>query len=123
MAPNQRGEVSEVVVAHVRAVLIYRRGPWRSCEAVEFVILEWVYWFNNRRLLEPIGKTSRRRKPRNATTLCSASKNWQRDSNQTASGNPGAVQSASNVDSIKSMTWINNDTERGWRANDQRAIP
>jgi len=31
------------------------RGPWRSLEAVEFATLEWVDWFNNRRLLEPIG--------------------------------------------------------------------
>ena len=30
-------------------------GPWRSFEAVELVTLEWVDWFNNRRLLEPIG--------------------------------------------------------------------
>jgi transposase InsO family protein len=28
---------------------------WRSLEAVEFATLEWVDWFNNRRLLEPIG--------------------------------------------------------------------
>jgi transposase InsO family protein len=34
---------------------IHRRGPWRSFEAVEFATLEWVDWFNNRRLLEPIG--------------------------------------------------------------------
>jgi transposase InsO family protein len=33
----------------------HRRGPWRSLEAVEFATLEWVDWFNNRRLLEPIG--------------------------------------------------------------------
>ena len=32
-----------------------RRGPWRNFEAVEFATLEWVDWFNNRRLLEPIG--------------------------------------------------------------------
>ena len=32
-----------------------RRGPWRSLEVVEFVTLEWVDWFNHRRLLEPIG--------------------------------------------------------------------
>jgi putative transposase len=31
------------------------RCPWRSCEAVEFATLEWVGWFNHRRLLEPIG--------------------------------------------------------------------
>jgi transposase InsO family protein len=35
--------------------VIHRRGPWRNLEAVEFATLEWVDWFNNRRLLEPIG--------------------------------------------------------------------
>lgn len=35
--------------------LIRRRGPWRSVEPVEFATLEWVDWFNNRRLREPIG--------------------------------------------------------------------
>ena len=35
--------------------MIRRRGPWRSLEAVESAVLEWVDWFNNRRLLEPIG--------------------------------------------------------------------
>ena len=38
-----------------KAELIHRRGPWRSFEAVELATLEWVDWFNNRRLLEPIG--------------------------------------------------------------------
>jgi transposase InsO family protein len=35
--------------------VIYRLGPWRSREHVEFETLDWVDWFNNRRLLEPIG--------------------------------------------------------------------
>ena len=35
--------------------VIGRRGPWRSIEAVEFATLEWVHWFNHRRLLGPIG--------------------------------------------------------------------
>ena len=35
--------------------MIHRRGPWRSFEAVEFATLEWVDWFNHRRLTEPIG--------------------------------------------------------------------
>jgi putative transposase len=35
--------------------MIRRRGPWRSLEAVEFATLDWVGWYNNRRLLEPIG--------------------------------------------------------------------
>ena len=38
-----------------KAEVIHRRGPWRNLEAVEFATLEWVDWFNNRRLLEPIG--------------------------------------------------------------------
>jgi putative transposase len=38
-----------------KAEVIHRCGPWRSFEAVEFATLEWVDWFNNRRLLEPIG--------------------------------------------------------------------
>ena len=42
----------------IKAEDIHRRGPWRSFEAVEFATLEWVDWFNNRRLLEPIGNIS-----------------------------------------------------------------
>jgi putative transposase len=34
---------------------IHRRGPWRSFEAVEFATLEWVDWFNKRRLPALIG--------------------------------------------------------------------
>ena len=37
------------------AEVIHRRGPWRGFEAAEYATLEWVDWFNNRRLLEPIG--------------------------------------------------------------------
>jgi transposase InsO family protein len=32
-----------------------KRGPWKTIDDVEFATLEWVEWFNNRRLLEPIG--------------------------------------------------------------------
>ena len=35
--------------------LIARRGLWRGLEAVEFATLEWVHWYNHRRLLGPIG--------------------------------------------------------------------
>jgi len=34
---------------------IWHRGSWRNIGEVEFAALEWVDWFNNRRLLEPIG--------------------------------------------------------------------
>ena len=35
--------------------MIHRCGPWRSFDAFEYATLEWVDWFNHRRLLEPIG--------------------------------------------------------------------
>ena len=41
--------------ASTRPEVIHRCGPWRSFEAVEMATLEWVDWFNNRRLLKPIG--------------------------------------------------------------------
>ena len=47
--------LAETINGLHKAEVIHRRGPWRSFEAVEFATLEWVDWFNNRRLLEPIG--------------------------------------------------------------------
>jgi len=47
--------LAETINGLYKAELIHRRGPWRTMEAVEFATLEWVDWFNNRRLLEPIG--------------------------------------------------------------------
>ena len=47
--------LAETINGLYKAEVIYRRGPWRSFEAVEFATLEWVDWFNHRRLLEPIG--------------------------------------------------------------------
>ena len=47
--------LAETINGLYKAEVIHRRGPWRSFEAVEFATLEWVDWFNRRRLLEPIG--------------------------------------------------------------------
>jgi putative transposase len=47
--------LAETINGLYKAEVIHRCGPWRSFEAVEFATLEWVDWFNNRRLLEPIG--------------------------------------------------------------------
>ena len=47
--------LAETVIGLYKTEVINRRGPWRSLESVEFATLEWVDWFNNRRLLEPIG--------------------------------------------------------------------
>jgi transposase InsO family protein len=47
--------LAETINGLYKAEVIHRRGPWRSMDAVEYATLEWVDWFNNRRLLEPIG--------------------------------------------------------------------
>ena len=47
--------MAESVIGLFKTEVIRRRGPWRNLESVEYATLEWVDWFNNRRLLEPIG--------------------------------------------------------------------
>jgi len=47
--------LAETIIGLYKTEVIQRRGPWRNVEAVEFATLEWVHWFNHRRLLEPIG--------------------------------------------------------------------
>ena len=47
--------LAETIIGLYKAEMIYGRGPWRTHDAVEYATLEWVDWFNNRRLLESIG--------------------------------------------------------------------
>ena len=47
--------LAETINGLYKAEVIHRRGPWKTREAVELATLEWVAWFNNCRLLEPIG--------------------------------------------------------------------
>jgi transposase InsO family protein len=47
--------LAETIIGLFKAEVIHHRGPWRNLEAVEYATLEWVDWFNHRRLLEPIG--------------------------------------------------------------------
>jgi transposase InsO family protein len=47
--------LAETVIGLFKTELIRRLGPWRSLEVVELATLEWVDWFNTRRLLEPLG--------------------------------------------------------------------
>jgi hypothetical protein len=82
---------AESIIGLYKTELIRRRGPWRDLEAVEFAALEWVYWFNHSRLLEPIGYVP-------PAELEAASINehpsqpWRLDSNPAVSEEPGAVQ-------------------------------
>jgi hypothetical protein len=47
--------LAETVIGLYKTEVIRRRGPWSSSAAVELATLEWVDWFNHRRLPEPIG--------------------------------------------------------------------
>jgi putative transposase len=47
--------LAETIIGLFKTEVIHRRGPWRSFESVEFATLEWVDWYNNRRLLASIG--------------------------------------------------------------------
>jgi putative transposase len=47
--------LAETMIGLYKTELIRRRGPWKGIDDVEFATLEWVDWFNHRRLLEPIG--------------------------------------------------------------------
>jgi putative transposase len=47
--------LAETIIGLFKTEVIRLTGPWRHLEAVEFATLDWVDWFNHRRLLEPIG--------------------------------------------------------------------
>jgi putative transposase len=47
--------LAETINGLYKTELIRKQGPWRNLDDVEYATLEWVDWFNHRRLLEPIG--------------------------------------------------------------------
>jgi len=50
--------LAETINGLYKTEVIRHRGPWKQIEDVEYATLEWVDWFNHRRLLEPIGYVS-----------------------------------------------------------------
>jgi putative transposase len=55
MGDSYDNALAESIIGLYKTELIRQRGPWKNLEEVEFATLAWVDWFNNRRLLEPIG--------------------------------------------------------------------
>ena len=47
--------MAESIIGLFKTEVIRRRGPWRGLDDVEIATLEWVDWFNNRRLFEDLG--------------------------------------------------------------------
>lgn len=46
--------MAESIIGLFKSEIIHRRGPWRNLDQVEYAVLEWVDWFNHRRILEPL---------------------------------------------------------------------
>jgi hypothetical protein len=61
--------LAETINGLFKAEIIHRREPWRNFETVEHAALEWVDWFNNRRLPEPIGNIPPAEAEQNSTPL------------------------------------------------------
>ena len=47
--------LAETINGLYKTEVIHREGPWRNVQAVELATLDWVYWYNHHRLLEPLG--------------------------------------------------------------------
>lgn len=47
--------LAETIIGLYKAELIRNRGPWRGLDDIEYATLEWVDWFNHRRLFEAHG--------------------------------------------------------------------
>jgi transposase InsO family protein len=47
--------LAETIIGLYKAELVRLRGPWKGLDEVEYATLEWVDWFNHRRLLAPVG--------------------------------------------------------------------
>ena len=47
--------LAETINGLYKTELIHKQGPWKNRESVELATLNWVFWFNHQRLLEPIG--------------------------------------------------------------------
>src|SRR3954467_12736758 len=47
--------LAETIIGLYKAELVRNRGPWRGLDDVEYATLEWVDWFNHRRLFEAHG--------------------------------------------------------------------
>jgi hypothetical protein len=55
MGDSCSNSLAETINGLYEAELIHRRSPWKTRAAAPLASLEWVAWFNNHRLLEPLG--------------------------------------------------------------------
>jgi putative transposase len=48
--------MAESIIGLYKTELVRNRGPWRSLDDLELATLEWVDWFNHRRLFRELGR-------------------------------------------------------------------
>jgi putative transposase len=56
MGESYDNALAETIIGLCKAEIVHRRGPWRHLDAVECATLEWVDWFNHRRLLASVSQ-------------------------------------------------------------------
>jgi hypothetical protein len=107
--------LAETIIGLYKTEVIHQLGPWRNVDHVEAETLNWVDWFNNRRLLEPTCLSADRsgtfhwRSLKRYTTRSSRLRSSWPDSRNTASGKAGAVQILSGILSGKGMALVGFD--------------
>jgi putative transposase len=83
--------LAETIIGLCKAELIHRRTPWKTSESLELATLEWVSWFNHRRLLEPIGYIPPVEAEEITIGNLSIKPSQRNDSNQRARTKPGTI--------------------------------
>ena len=87
--------LAETINGLYKTEVIRRRGPWKNIDDVEYATLEWVDWFNNRRILGPIGNIPPAEYELMYYQQLEESAPRRHDSHKRVSGKPGAIQSIS----------------------------
>lgn len=50
MGDSYDNALAESTIGQIKTELIYRHGPWRTIEQLEYALLEYIDWWNHRRL-------------------------------------------------------------------------
>lgn len=48
--------MAETIIGLYKTEVVRNRGPWRGLDDLELATLEWVDWFNHRRLFHELGR-------------------------------------------------------------------
>lgn len=83
--------LAETINGLYKAEVIWRQRSWPNASAVAMATLRWIDWFNKHRLFGPIGHIPPA-EPKPTTMQPSTPSIWSHDSNETASGKPGTLQ-------------------------------